>query len=187
MLNPLSLFRNRCLIIVRNGVAEYVCDQDVDVELFDFDSYESSPDETSPPSLRFLQTLQKRWCTTFEGLKMLSRNYVLLVQENENEESSDPLVFDCMAEDYAHACEQALDAYRGSRVIDGTRMHPMPSVGDKSGGATLMEFLLGRTRSWRSVPKAASRFPRHPDQHSECSGIAGRSICPRASACAQCP
>lgn len=61
---------------------------------------------------------------------MLSK-YVLLVQENENEESSDPLVFDCMAEDYAHACEQALDAYRGSRVIDGTRMHPMPSVGDK--------------------------------------------------------
>ena len=46
-------FRNRCLIVVRNGVAEYVCDQDVDVELFDFDSYESSPDETSPPSLRF--------------------------------------------------------------------------------------------------------------------------------------
>ena len=61
---------------------------------------------------------------------MLSK-YVLLVQENENEESSDPLVSDCMAEDYAHACEQALDAYRGSRVIDGTRMHPMPSVGDK--------------------------------------------------------
>ena len=46
-------FRNRCLIVVRNGVAEYVCDQDVDVELFDFDSYESSPDETSPVSLRF--------------------------------------------------------------------------------------------------------------------------------------
>ena len=61
---------------------------------------------------------------------MLSK-YVLLVQENENEESSDPLVFDCMAQDYAHACEQALDAYRGGRVIDGTRMHPMPSVGDK--------------------------------------------------------
>lgn len=46
-------FRNRCLIVVRNGVAECVCDQDVDVELFDFDSYESSPEETSPVSLRF--------------------------------------------------------------------------------------------------------------------------------------
>ena len=61
---------------------------------------------------------------------MLSK-YVLLVQENESEESGDPLVFECMAQDYAHACEQALDAYRGGRVIDGTRMHPMPSVGDK--------------------------------------------------------
>ena len=61
---------------------------------------------------------------------MLSQ-YVLLVQENESEESGDPLVFECMAQDYAHACAQALDAYRGGRVIEGTRMHPMPSVGDK--------------------------------------------------------
>lgn len=46
-------FRNRCLIVVRNGVAEYVCDQDVDVEVFDFDIYESSPEETSLSDLRF--------------------------------------------------------------------------------------------------------------------------------------
>lgn len=61
---------------------------------------------------------------------MLSK-YVLLVQENESQVADEPLVFECMAQDYAHACEQALDAYPDGRVSDGTRMHPMPSVGDK--------------------------------------------------------
>lgn len=41
--------RRRCLIIVSGGVADYVCDDGVDVEIFDWDNYKSDPIGTALP------------------------------------------------------------------------------------------------------------------------------------------
>lgn len=57
---------------------------------------------------------------------MLSK-YLLSVEEKDGCEL---LAFECIAEDYAHAHEQALNAYPGSSVVDAKRMYPLPSVGD---------------------------------------------------------
>ena len=57
---------------------------------------------------------------------MLSK-YLLSVEEKDGGEL---LAFECFAEDYAHAHEQALNAYPGGSVVDAKRMHPLPSVGD---------------------------------------------------------
>ncbi|GAB2750446.1 hypothetical protein GCM10027019_31390 [Melaminivora jejuensis] len=43
----------RCLIIVSGGVADYVCDTGVDVEIFDWDNYKEDPVKTGLPPERF--------------------------------------------------------------------------------------------------------------------------------------
>lgn len=34
----------RCLIVVSGGIADYVCDDGVDVEIFDWDNYNDDPE-----------------------------------------------------------------------------------------------------------------------------------------------
>jgi hypothetical protein len=43
----------RVLITVYGGVADYVCDEGVDVETFDWDNYKVAPEETGPVSAHF--------------------------------------------------------------------------------------------------------------------------------------
>lgn len=43
----------RVLIIVSGGVSDYVCDDGVDVETFDWDNYKVAPEETGPVSAHF--------------------------------------------------------------------------------------------------------------------------------------
>jgi hypothetical protein len=43
----------RVLITVSGGVAEYVCDDGVDVEVFDWDNYKVDPVETGPVQAHF--------------------------------------------------------------------------------------------------------------------------------------
>lgn len=43
----------RVLITVSGGVAEYVCDEGVDVETFDWDNYKVDPEETGPVPAHF--------------------------------------------------------------------------------------------------------------------------------------
>lgn len=45
-LRPASPLGNRVLITVSGGVADYVCDPGLDVEIFDRDNYDADPDET---------------------------------------------------------------------------------------------------------------------------------------------
>lgn len=47
----------RVLIVVNGGVAEYVFDGDVDVEIFDVDNYEAGDDITIPASFADLASV----------------------------------------------------------------------------------------------------------------------------------
>lgn len=49
--DPVS--RSRVLVTVSGGVADYIADDFVDVEVFDFDNYEDDPGNTALPSERF--------------------------------------------------------------------------------------------------------------------------------------
>ncbi|WP_157497418.1 hypothetical protein [Diaphorobacter sp. J5-51] len=43
----------RCLVVVSGGVADYICDGDVDVEVFDWDNYKDDPENTPLPPSHF--------------------------------------------------------------------------------------------------------------------------------------
>jgi hypothetical protein len=43
----------RVLIVVKGGVADYVADEGVEVEIFDWDDYKDAPDLTVLPSNKF--------------------------------------------------------------------------------------------------------------------------------------
>jgi hypothetical protein len=48
-----STKRPRVLIVVCGGIAEYVYDDGVEVELFDFDNYRACPEDTDPVPAHF--------------------------------------------------------------------------------------------------------------------------------------
>jgi hypothetical protein len=43
----------RCLIIVSGGIADYVCDDGVEVTVFDWDNYKDDPEGTGPVPAEF--------------------------------------------------------------------------------------------------------------------------------------
>jgi hypothetical protein len=42
-----TIAKPRVLVVVKGGIAEPICDREVDVEVFDWDNYHADPDETS--------------------------------------------------------------------------------------------------------------------------------------------
>lgn len=52
-IHPFEGLQARCLITVSGGVADYVCDDHMDVEIFDFDNYEDDPQGTELPPKHF--------------------------------------------------------------------------------------------------------------------------------------
>lgn len=53
-----KIIQTRCLVVVSGGVADYICDDDVDVEVFDWDNYKDDPENTPLPPAHFTDLAQ---------------------------------------------------------------------------------------------------------------------------------